>query len=290
MVKQVPMASVHADNLAWRPWSGDRAQPFVAEGAQGDAWVKVLSRDPKTESESLLYRLDRGWSAEKLRNTVYENLVVIDGQLNVGDQTLRKYAFSYRPEGHEVGPVSTTTGAVVFAIAGSPGELSSKIPVEHLDTEAMPWVPRDVTNVVDHSVVRAKVKAKDAEPYYYVKILRGDEENLDMFLLMRVVRGFEAEGLSSHDAPEEAFQLEGKTMSYDEATGGRQVHTRGTYVHRHPGSAHGDATILEDTLVIKHDYFNPEDNPELFYAAYPKDTAAVTALKEGRDPGLPARW
>jgi hypothetical protein len=287
MVKQLPTVSVHEESLEWRPWSEQRSRPFVAEGPRGDAFVKVLSRDPKTESESLLYRLERDWSADRIRNTVYENLLVLEGEIEVGGETMRKYAFSYRPEGYEVGPISTGSGAVVMAITGSPGELASKIAMPHLDTEAMPWVKRDISTHKDDSVVRPDYVT---EPRYYVKILRGDEENLDTYYLMRVIRGFEASGLARHDAPEESYQLEGRTASHDEVTGGRQIHTRGTYVHRHPGSAHGNSSIFEDTLVFKHDYFNPEDSVELFYGSYPKETPAVKAIKEGRDPGLPARW
>jgi hypothetical protein len=260
--------------------------PFVAEGARGAAWVKVLSRDPATEAESLLYKLDRGWSADRIRNTVYENLLVIDGEIAVDGQTLRKYAFSYRPEGHELGPVSTETGATVVAFAGAPGELASKEPIACLDVESMPWASRDIT-VVKEGVQRAQNVTK---PTYYVKMLRGDEENLDTFTLMRGVRGFVSDGVSSHEAPEEGYVLEGHFMFYDGVTEGRGIGRRGTYIHRGPGSKHGFVEIEEDSLTFKHDYYNAEDDLELFYGSYPKETPAVKALKEGKDPGLPKRW
>jgi hypothetical protein len=289
MAKLIPEAHVQSDHLEWRPWADDRSQPFEAEGAQGQAWVKVLSRDPKTEAETLLYRLDQGWSAERVRNTVYENLLILDGEIEVNGTTLRKYAFSYRPEGHEVGPISTVTGAVVMAIAGAPGEPASRIPVDGLDTESMPWVEEDLSEaaLVDSSVVRSR---SVTEPRYYLKILRGDEENLDTYYLMRGVRGFESDGVSSHDAPEETFILEGCNLSYDSVTGGRQINTRGTYCHRGARSPHGFITIVEDILAFKHDYYHPEDNADLRYSAYPRETPAVKALKEGRDPGLAPRW
>jgi hypothetical protein len=289
MAKLVPEAHVQSDHIEWRPWTADRSRPFEADGAQGQAWVKILSRDPQTEAETLLYRLDQGWSAERVRNTVYENLLVIDGEIEVNGETLRKYAFSYRPEGHEVGPISTATGAIVIAIAGAPGELASKIPVDGLDTESMPWVKRHETEaaLVDSSVVRSRAVT---EARYYIKMLRGDEENLDTYYLMRAVRGFQSDGVSSHEAPEETFVLEGCNVSYDSVTDGRVISTRGSYCHRGPRSQHGFLTLVEDTLVFKHDYFNPEDNPELFYSAYSTETPAVKALKEGRDPGLAQRW
>ena len=125
MPKLVPEASVQVDYIEWRPWADDRKYPHVATGAAGHAMVKVLSKDPESGAETLMYELPQGWRAEGLENTVYENLMVLDGELEVEGETLRKYAYSYRPEGHRTGPVSTLTGAVVIAVGGAPGDEAS---------------------------------------------------------------------------------------------------------------------------------------------------------------------
>jgi quercetin dioxygenase-like cupin family protein len=289
MVKRSPEAYVQSDHLEWTRWDEKRTTPFVAEGARGEAWVKVLSRDLDNGAESLLYKLDRGWSAAMIESTVYENLFVLSGEIEVGDQTLPKYGFSYRPEGHRVGSVSTTTGATVIAIAGAPGDLASPIPVPCLDTEAMPWTTRDITVSRDQALAAARANVEH-KPRYYLKMLRGDEENLETFSLMRALQGTESTTTSAHDAPEEGFFIDGRTWSYDDMTGGRYLSTPGTYVHRPPGSEHGLNAILEDTFVLKHDYFSAEDNEELFLGSYPKETPAVKAVREGRDPKLPKRW
>jgi hypothetical protein len=277
--KLVPEASVQVDYIEWRPWEDARKQPHIMVGATGQPRVKVLSKDPESGAETLMYELPQGWRAESLENTVYENLMVLDGELEVDGETLRKYAYSYRPEGHRAGPVSTATGAIVIAIAGAPGEISSKIPVPHIDVEAMPWTPRP-TPMGSRS---------------YIKILRADEENLDTFYMTRSTRGAHSEGTTAHEAPEESYFFEGEAWYYDGVTGGRLVARRGTYVHRGAMSVHGYVDILEDHLSFKHDYFNHDDDEmsrdaELFLAAYPKETEAVKALREGRDPGLPRRW
>ncbi len=276
MTKLVPEATIQVDQIEWRPWADDRKYPHTAIGATGGARVKVLSKDPNSGAETLMYELPQGWRADGLESTVYENLMVLDGELEVEDQTLRKYAYSYRPEGHRTGPVCTMTGAMVIAIAGAPGELSSKTPVPHVDTESMPWTPRP-TPMGSRS---------------YLKILRADEENLDLYYLGRSVRGAHSEGTSAHEAPEESYFLEGEALFYDGVTGGRLVARPGTYVHRGSMSVHGWVDILGDHLMFKHDYFHHDANTggDLFMAAYPKETAAVKALREGRDPGLPPRW
>jgi hypothetical protein len=278
--KLVPEASVQVDYIEWRPWADDRKHPHIAIGATAQAMVKVLSKDPESGAETVMYELPQGWRADGLENTVYENLMVLDGELEVEGQTLRKYAYSYRPEGHRTGPISTVTGAVVIAMAGAPGELSSKTPVPHIDVEAMPWTSRPTPMMGARS---------------YIKILRADEENLDTFYLARSTRGAHAEGTSAHEAPEEAYFLEGEALTYEGNTGGRIINRRGTYVHRGPMSPHGWIDILGDHLTFKHDYFNHGDDErsqdaELLLAAYPKETDAVKALREGRNPGLPRRW
>jgi hypothetical protein len=270
MAKLIPDAHVHVDDLEWRPWDEDRKAPFVTQGARGQAWVKVLSRDPETEAESLMYRLDPGWSADAIENTVYENLLVLAGDLDVDGTTLSKYSFSYRPEGHRSGPLSTETGAIVVAYAGFPGELASPIPVHSIDTDAMEWT----------GSYRGGVK-----------MLRGDEENLDVYFLVRIgTDGTETDQISQHDAPEEALILEGRSLTYDGPTRGRHIITAGTYVHRGSGSPHGMNKVLEDHVVFKHDYFHEDTNADIYLASYPRETDAVQALRGGRMPELPKRW
>jgi hypothetical protein len=273
MAKLIPDAHTHSDDLEWRPWDAERKAPFMAEGARGQAWVKVLSRDPETEAESLMYRLDPGWSADAIENTVYENLLVLDGDLDVDGTSLRKHWYSYRPEGHRSGPLSTGTGATVIAIAGFPGELASPISLPGLDTDAMEWVGWDVSKK------------------HAMKMLRGDEENLDVYFLARVDPAFENKiDADGHDAPEEAFFLEGRSLNYDGHTRGRHINTAGTYVYRAPGSQHGLNTVTERVLLFKHDSFNHEESWDRFVSAYPRETEAVRTLKEGRKPELPKRW
>jgi hypothetical protein len=276
VTKLLPEGHVHSDNLAWQPWDESRTMPFVAHGRLGTASVKVLSKDPKSGAESLLYRFDPGWSADRIENTVYENLLIIDGEIEAGGHILGKHAYAYRPEGRETSSIRTTTGASVVTFAGAAGDLASPIAIDCLDTESMPWVPYPVRNPA----------AK-----YFVKMLRGDEENLDTYSLLRAVRGFVSDHVTQHDAPEEGYLLDGHYESYDGITGGRYVSTAGTYTHRLPGSPHGFNNIIEDLLSFKHDYFlaETEEILDIVLRAYPRETPAVRALKEGRDPELPTR-
>jgi hypothetical protein len=272
MTKLVPDAYVHVDTLAWLPWNEERKTPFMAEGASGEASVKVLARDPENGAETLLYRLSPGWRADSIRNTVQENTWVLEGELEIGGTALGRHVYSYRPEGHESGPVSTSTGATVLSMAGFPGELASGHGVEALDPASLDWVSFENSDT------------------YAMKVLRADEQNLDLFYVMRVRAGNVTHGVTDHDAPEEVFIVEGRGETYEGSTGGRHINTPGTYVFRGPWSKHGENTVQEDHLVFKHDYFNPEHDTELFFSYFREETPAVKALREGRPVSLPKRW
>lgn len=272
-MKLLPEATTHADLLEWRPWDDDRKAPFVAQGAAGTAWVKVLSRDPDTDAESMLYKLDPGWSATSIESTVGENLMVLHGELEIEGERLRKYAYSYRPEGQTTGPVKTTTGVTVIAYAGAPGDPASKEPVPHLDVEGMPWVERYI---------------ELAGARYYSKLLRVDEETFEYFHMERSLCGFETgpSWVADEDKVEEMYLIEGRCYGYDGPTRGRQLYTPGKYVMRHPHSIHGYVTVLEDQLSYRHEYYsvNEPEQATFLIDALPTDSPIAKDLKDGRLP------
>jgi hypothetical protein len=291
MVKRVADGVHHADNVAWIPWDDRRSMPFRITGSTDGIWVKVLGREPETGAESLLYRFEAGWSAESVENTAAENLFVWQGELTWGEVALPTSAYAYRPVGFSAGPCSSPTGAVVISYAAGPNErLSSGRAVPCLDTAAMPWEPfhRD----------------KNGEVLYWLKMLRGDEENLEVLFLLKA-RPHVSEGngegdyvysrpstVASHDGPEEAFFLDGRSYLYDGNLDAPLLCSRGTFVHRGPYSKHRTCAILEEQITYSHDYFSPENAGEFeqWLSSYPVDTPAVVAAKAGRDPGLPKRW
>jgi len=286
-VKQVPRDWTNVNMLGWMPWENDRTLPFTMAGVRGQAWVKVLGWDTETGAESLVYKLSPGWSAERIENTVPEDLIVWQGELEIGGNTLHRYGYSYRPAGHSVGPCSSPMGATVVAFCGSAEqELYSKIPVPALDTESMPWR----RNTRAHDTMRA-----------YWKPLRGDEETLDLYWLGFNAAGSYVEEVATHEGVaelEEAFFFEAGAppVTLYEAWEGRMARMHGgagSYVC-HGAVAHSayyKQPNPADMIYFKHDGYAYSEHAdpahEEYLAMFPKETPAVRAFREGRDPGLP---
>jgi hypothetical protein len=243
-----------------------------------------VSRRP--EPSRFLYRFEPGWTADRIENVAPENLLVWEGDLTVGGHVLTTHSYAYRPPGYEVGPCSSPNGAVVISYAGAPREtLCSPNPVHSLDTDAMPWEPY----LTEAGTTR-----------YWVNMLRGDEENLEVFFLLKGRGSPEDEtrpyvppaSIAAHDGPEEGFFLEGRAALYDGNLDAPVICTRGSFVHRGPYSKHRMCGMYEDQVTFSHDFFSPENEEEsaAWLSAYTVETPAVKALREGRNPGPPKRW
>ena len=289
MTKQRPDAVIHEDFLAWIPWDTTRTIPFRIEGSKGGAWVKVLAREPETGAASLLYRFDPGWSAESIVVGAPENLLVLDGDITVGEHELKTMTYAYRPTGYTKGPCSSENGATVISFGLRPhGELHSPNPVHALDTEAMPW----------ESFSNEFLKSGNAR-----KFLRADEENLDVYMLGKTApRGVgvdpdwvysrPTENVAEHEAPEEGYLISGKSVMYDGIIDGLVQLTGGTFVYRPSCSTHRTLGVFEEQVAFMHNFFGPghQGQDAIRKAQYPIESAAVRAVKEGRNPELPRRW
>jgi hypothetical protein len=90
------------------PW--ERFQ--IPNGAAG-LQVKVLSRDQKIGSMSLMASVPVGWSQNySAYNEADTEIFLLDGNLTIGDQKLTKYSYTFIPAGVVHGPITSTHGAV----------------------------------------------------------------------------------------------------------------------------------------------------------------------------------
>jgi hypothetical protein len=278
-MKTVARDQIDAGSLEWMSWEEDRTLPFSLRGAKGKAWVKILSWDPDTGAESLVYRLEPGWSAPRLENTVSEDLVVWEGELQVGDQTLGKYGYAYRPIGSTTGPCASPLGATIVSFCRGPNDTrGSTVPIPALDDESRPWLSFPTSSG------------------RLWKPLRADEETLDVYRLFRVPAGSRTEKIESEyglGGIEELFTLRGKVRGWYEAWPRRVIPLisgAGRYVY-HGTADHGRNETIEDVVTFKHDayLYDEKVKPEARQSIldmFENETPAVKALKEGRDPQL----
>lgn len=278
-MKAVARDHVDAGSLEWMPWDENRTLPFSLKDATGKAWVKILGWDPDTGAESLVYRLEPGWSIPRFENTVSEDLVVWEGELQVGDQTLGKYGYAYRPISSTTGPCASPRGATIVSFCRGPGDTrGSMVPIPALNDESRPWL------------------ALPNYPGRLWKPLRADEETLDVYRLFRTPAGHRSEEIKSEyglGGIEELMTLEGLSSYWYEAWPGQVIpmtNRAGRYVY-HGIADHGRTKYTEDGVVFKHDIYlydekvQPESRQGIL-DMFENETPAVQALKEGRDPEL----
>lgn len=96
---------VDSHRLTWRA--------FVVSG-QPDAEFRLLSLDHSSGARSQITRLPPGWRRPGGYYGVNEELLVLDGELRIGEHEMRRYSYAYHPAGYAQGDVFTATGATVL--------------------------------------------------------------------------------------------------------------------------------------------------------------------------------
>ncbi len=102
------------------PWTADAA-PFGRARAQ----CRVLSQDAATGAATLLIRYPPGWQAPPASIAATEELFVLDGALQIGDERYGHYDYACLPAGLPRGAARSTDGAVVLTMFDATPHLST---------------------------------------------------------------------------------------------------------------------------------------------------------------------
>lgn len=94
--------------------------------AGGEGWTefipgirfKILHRDEAGGTNSLLARLDPGATMPPHIHGTNEECLVLEGEITLGDVTVRAGDYHFAPKGAEHGALSTRTGALIFLRSG----------------------------------------------------------------------------------------------------------------------------------------------------------------------------
>lgn len=116
--------------------------------------AKVLSRDEKRGGLSLMASLPIAWSTATVGyNNADTEIFLLDGDLQIGDQKLTRYSYTFIPAGKAHGPMSTRQGSVFLVwFNKSPAFVRSKTnsPTARTHAEVRDWnyyqQPFDTTN------------------------------------------------------------------------------------------------------------------------------------------------
>ena len=95
------------------PW-----EPFVAPGIPTGLQRRLLSRSPSMGAVAQITYVPAGWSQPPGYDEVDNEILVLDGDLSIGEgatgEKLTRYSYSYIPAGMLRGPVKSRQGAVLL--------------------------------------------------------------------------------------------------------------------------------------------------------------------------------
>jgi len=208
---------IQSQSLPWQCAELDRLRPGVD--------VKILSVDDDNGATSLLVRYPKGFRAAAMTLAVDDELLVLDGSLDIGGLRHQPFAYAHLPGGYECGTWASTDGAVVLEFfSGRPARA----------TDRMQYDERRLVVGVD--AMRVPYTGNfhpEFPPGAGRKILYQDPVSLDTSWLLGTLPLRWAERAEVHPTVEEMFLLAG------EVHGNRGVMRPGAYFWRPAGKPHG---------------------------------------------------
>lgn len=217
-------------------------QPLDWPGWPAGAGVKLLSRDEQSGALSALVSLPAGWTRPAGHVVAGTDIVVVAGELCVGDDVLPRLGFEWSPAGGTQEPWTAGADAgaelLVLARTGPPDLLPGPGPAGgegriRLHPDELDWVGSRFAN--------GPVGTASA---MYRSVPGGE-----MTLMVRFQPSLTRSQLFEfHDCVEECYLLEGHIDIGNHLTEGGDMHA-GTYFWRPPFITHGDTLKREGGLL-----------------------------------------
>ena len=223
---------------------------------------KMLSIDPDTGACTMTVRFDAGFKAPPGFSLAETELLIMEGQLTVGDTTYWPGLYLFIPPGVAMPPMSSKDGCVGLLMYndGPPSFVPSDedaggaerhklLTIESFDR--MPW---QVPNLFPQTASGC-----------LIKVLRMDEKTHALSFLYSMVPGFWQDNISYHDVAEEAYHIYGTSwmMQFGDLPGGGYFY-RPPYINHGAFASKGGVLAFgrTDGELHNHFHFNPYTEPE----------------------------
>ena len=223
--------------------------PGLADGLE----VRRLNEDPGTGAISAVIHVPKGWA--RLESAVCDadqDLFLMEGALEAGDDFLQSGAFSFYPRGVVQPPWTAKedcTAFVIFDHAPAYAAATASAPdaktdqtVAALDTWTMDWF----------DPLAASKPSVAFHPGIFVKILRTDPETGTGTHLAGLMPGWFQEGIEIHPVREESIIISGDVNIA--TVDGKPGYTCrvGSYYSRPPGIPHGPLSSKNGNVGLVH--------------------------------------
>jgi hypothetical protein len=211
-------------------------RPQLDRGLPLGVVAAPLSEDTTTGAISWLASVAPQW--QRIEAGAFKSdleLLVVAGDLAIGEHRLTRGGYSFLPTGAWHGPMRSEKGCqVLLMFDGEPNFSAAEshadsvlddARIERLDTLAMPWEP------VPEFPGRSRAAAGGG---LHTKMIRTESDSGAYTLLVRQAPGWNEPKLEAHDCWEELILMEG-----DYLMGSNGLVAAGTYIFRPEGIPHG---------------------------------------------------
>jgi hypothetical protein len=223
---------------------------------------KMLSFDPETGGNTMSVQLDGGYRQAPGFSWGERELIVIEGELQVGDRTCRKGHYFFVPAGYALPEVRSDQGCLVLEMHNT-GEPSHEESTEH-HPQAKVELYHDIDSYMDIPWAMGNVVSPAVASGCLIKLLNYNPISHAMTFLYCMTPGFWQDNISYHDCAEESYHLWGTSwmMQFgDIPTGG--YFWRPAYInHGAFASEYGCIALgRTDSKLFNHFHYNPWSNP-----------------------------
>lgn len=253
---------------------------MVLPGFGSGMRYKMLSLDNETGACSMSVQLDGGYAQGPGFSYSEMEMIVVEGSLQVGEQTCDRGHYFFVPAGYALPAISTSDGALVLMMynTGEPSRVDSDSHHPLCRTELyhdkdtyqdITWAPG---NVVSPSVASGCM----------IKLLNFNPQTFAMTFLYCMTPHFHQDNISYHDCAEESYHLWGTSwmMQFgDLPTGG--YFWRPAYINHGAFASELGCIALgrTDSKLFNHFHYNPWSTPE-------QNQSRAAARLAKRDPLL----
>jgi len=251
-----------------------RADTFVLHGDAGPGVLaRTLTVELKTGGQHLVLEVPPGWHCPRGRNDASLDLYILEGQLQVENQSFSTGAYTYIPSGMAYGPLSSMKGAkvLIFTDRAYAFEVEDESRagtdlgrhIAHVDTWRRPWVDPMKDIVKKSTWVDPRTGEEGRPPGVLTKALRKDDGTKEVVALTVLSPGFVDPGTEHHPHNECLYLIAGDCyigLTYDhkrEDVKENLVLHKDFYIGRPPGIRHGPVCTQNGAffLIYLADYY-----------------------------------
>ena len=196
-------------------------KPMRLLGFGSGMHYKMLSMDPDTGGCSMTVQFDGGYKRTPGFSWSEYELIVIEGELKVGDQICRKGHYFYVPAGYALPEMSSDQGCLVLYMYNT-GEPSHEEATEH-HPMAQTQLYHNVDSYMDIPWAAGNVAKPSVASGCMIKLLNYNPNSFAMTFLYCMTPNFYQDNISYHDCAEESYHLWGTSWMMqvgDVPTGG----------------------------------------------------------------------